>query len=578
MKSYIYLCLILSIFASPLKLAATTVVISPEHDEYLCDYNDRKKQAAKTMLYYLNSLLWTKYAPHKWKKKHYGWNPDEQLELSLNNLGALEICSGDSFKPIFSRYVYSTQDVHTGVIYADEKIAFIPIRAEYIDNKLLVIASGFSNIKTGDEIVSMDGDSPLDHLKKAFYGTTEVMETRPHFFLGQAFVRAGSRMPTPKNGSFLTLGLQQNGKLTFYKVQWNVTTTSALSSASKNSHLAQFLQTEKKESREEEEEEKFHLKNIAQVNLPVSFIKWSPVQLEALEKLYHHETLPTTCGEADETPANAPLDWGIYKQNGVDVGYIKIESFSNIDFDQVDRALQSLEKRTQCLVIDTRGNPGGVDFSLFGLISRLTDKPLTNLMISWILDEGIIEKHRRLVPALDSLLASVKSDADFGGEEVSGMPVSIEFIRSLRSESMSCIEEWENGYTCTRFEPMRGLKTIQPHPKVRYTKPLYIMIDEKCASCADMFPAIMRDNERATLLGRTTSGAGGTVESFPITNSFGVDHLFLTTSLLLRNSMKVIEDNGVSPDLESKKTLSNVVNPNEEKAAAILYAAKNYKK
>jgi C-terminal processing protease CtpA/Prc len=116
---------------------------------------------------------------------------------------------------------------------------------------------------------------------------------------------------------------------------------------------------------------------------------------------------------------------------------------------------------------------------------------------------------------------------------------------------------------------------IHPHPTVRYTKPLYVLIDEKCASCADIFPALMKDNNRATLLGRTTSGAGGMIETLPITNAFGVESLSLTSSLLLRNNMMVIEDVGISPHFEHKKTVQSAINSNQEKMQAIDFAARD---
>jgi hypothetical protein len=571
-RSFCFL-LIASILTSTCLLQSDTHVKTPEHDQYLCDYNDRKKKAAKTMLYYLHSLLWTKYAPHKWKQKRYGWNPDSQLDLSLSQLETLEQFNADSFKPVFSRFVYSTQDVHTAVIYEDERIAVIPLKVEYIDEHLMVTYSSLSQIKVGDEIVSLNGELPLDHLKQVFYGTSDFEQSRPYFFFDHTFQRMGSRLQTPKKGETLQIGVKQNGTTRQYQISWYVTTLSALEQLSQQGHLGYLL---KNETAQADIHEAFSLTGLSHTLMPVSFVKWTPSQLQKLEQLYYEgDSYPTRAAQNQE---NATLDWSISVQEGVNVGYLKVDSFKDIDFEQIDMALKTLEKKTQCLVIDTRGNPGGIDFSLFGLIMRLTDKPLTNLMVSWILDEGMIEKHRRLQANLDQILKAAKSDADFGGESIEGLPVTLDLIRALRSESMSMIEEWEKGYTCSRFESLRGLKTLKPHASVRYTHPIYIMIDERCASCADIFPAIMRDNNRATLIGRTTSGAGGTVEAFPVTNPFGIGNLYLTTSLLLRNNMKVIEDNGVSPDMESKKTLQSVINPLEEKQAALRFAAKNYKK
>lgn len=574
MKTFISLSLILSLFTSIMTLNSEAIALTPEHDQYLPDYTEQRKQIAQGVIHYMHSLFWTKYAPHKWKKKRYGWDLDKEFEDSLERLNHLENWSAKTLKPLFSRFVNSCQDVHTYIRYEDPHIAYIPLEVDLVEDRVIVTESSVAGICSGDEILSINNQNPLDHLKQEFYGSSDVIEARPYFLIDHLFQRHGSFISVPKDGQAITL--QIKGKKGIYKLSLNWFVTCFHGFSSPYDSYGANAQT--KLSQESLQAPQTCLKShlVRKDPLLRPFVG-SCEQKTALIKAYH-EKYPLH-KQAGYDTYSEPLNWSLIHENGVDVGYLNIKEFQDLDFTQIDMALKILEKKSRCLVLDLRDNPGGLDFIMYALAMRMIDRPLVNLMNSCMLDEGIVEMHRHWLTEYNDMLEEARSDSDIASwTQDYGIPCTLDFVRSLRTESLTCIEEWENGYTCTRFFPMRGLKTLEPHPHIRYTKPLFILVNERCASCADIFPTLMKDNKRALILGRTTSGAGGTVESFPVANAFGIAEISLTTSLILRNNYLVLEDNGLSPDFEHKKTVESVTDRDQEKMQAIRFAAQNYSK
>ena len=125
-----------------------------------------------------------------------------------------------------------------------------------------------------------------------------------------------------------------------------------------------------------------------------------------------------------------------------------------------------------------------------------------------------------------------------------------EFLGGMRTTCEAIVASWQAHCTWTKPLYVFGMKEIMPDKAVVYTKPITVLVDELCFSAGDFFPAILQDNQRATLVGTRTAGAGGIVECISFPNQTGFAFFTLTSSLAERpfTGMK-IEDFGVTPDI-----------------------------
>jgi hypothetical protein len=103
---------------------------------------------------------------------------------------------------------------------------------------------------------------------------------------------------------------------------------------------------------------------------------------------------------------------------------------------------------------------------------------------------------------------------------------------------------------------------------VGYTKPMFVLTDEFSFSTADMFPAIMQDNQAATIYGMHTGGLGGTNISYNA-GAFSEATVGMLRGLMYRKdpvtvpgfpTSYYIENIGVQPDIvDDYKTLDNLI-------------------
>lgn len=145
---------------------------------------------------------------------------------------------------------------------------------------------------------------------------------------------------------------------------------------------------------------------------------------------------------------------------------------------------------------------------------------------------------------------SQEIDDDDTFDSANGYLISGDQMIAIMAHQKFIMDLWQQGTRITPPLPIFGIDEVLPDPMgVPYTKPILVLINELDFSCADVFPAILRDNGRATLFGKKTAGAGGYVRPYPALSRFGVAGYTLTGSLLYRLDGTSIENLGVSPDI-----------------------------
>ena len=119
--------------------------------------------------------------------------------------------------------------------------------------------------------------------------------------------------------------------------------------------------------------------------------------------------------------------------------------------------------------------------------------------------------------------------------ELSNAPADvIQNLRNIYNEVLSAYNE-NRGRSAPVLLNATGSLTLPPAANA-YTKPLLVLVDEFSASGADMFPAIIQDNQRGQSFGMRTMGAGGSVVGFNAT-AYTESFFRVTVSLMNRGQL-----------------------------------------
>jgi carboxyl-terminal processing protease len=96
--------------------------------------------------------------------------------------------------------------------------------------------------------------------------------------------------------------------------------------------------------------------------------------------------------------------------------------------------------------------------------------------------------------------------------------------------------------------------------------PIVVLVNGGSASAAEIVAGALKDNHRATLMGRTTFGKGSVQTIMPLS---GDTALKLTTSLYFTPSGISINHKGIAPDIELKREGNTPASPDPEIARAL---------
>lgn len=258
--------------------------------------------------------------------------------------------------------------------------------------------------------------------------------------------------------------------------------------------------------------------------------------------------LPDNAKEIEGFPVTA----AIYEVAGKRIGVLRIPGYDDDNLlEVIARGAMLMEQNTDVLVLDQTNNPGGSVTLVSDIIGLFADKTYTDMNFKLRPSMNWIKKVGDINAKVAEMLAADPNDMA---------------ANALKARFQYISEELQDALKQKRFltKPISLNLTgtygvIQPNTRVRYSKPVLLLINELDFSGGDMFPAVMKDNGRVTLFGAKTNGAGGNVAEYgPLTNSYFKFNL--TESLMVRPNGEYMENNGVKPDVAYSITEDDFMN------------------
>ena len=516
----------------------------------------------------LAALYSKRYAPYDWKRQALGFDA-----LNIKSwLDRVRAAKDDlEFFEIEEEYAANLQDTHTGVQMPSSFRAYLggsgPSAGMYVDiydGKVLIdslnrslLPSGTYPFQVGDEIVSVDGVSSEDWIKRVStwrrYGNPA---TTRRFASQQIVTRAQSTFPRAfEIGDTAVVEVRRDsGVLETYRIPWAKTgipvitvgpvptpRTAALGSQTSQPDYLQTLEALHNYKLPEADQNFYvsigsrtpHFRN----GFPTSFVQ----RLGRSGSEFHYS--------------------GTYTADDLAIGYLRIPSFSSSGstvINELKSEIEYFQNNTDGLVIDVTRNPGGGCYML-DVAATLIPYPF------YFFGEQIRATQDRL-NSFQSLLDSARLShaeqwvIDSYQRYVDQMKAALAANRGMTEPIPACRQTGSSGAPISYDN--------QPSTIV-YTKPLIVLIDELSISAADIFPSMLQDNRRGLLVGARSSGGGGSVSGYP-SGLYSETYSSNTNTLVVRKkaistaeypAAPYVENIGARPDVPLEfMTRENLLN------------------
>lgn len=531
-------------------------------------------------LHFIDQVFRVMYAPAQWKQEQFGWNRSEErsrLENIINTSTNLPI---SEFRHLLRSFVRSTRDYHTNISFFSTESAFLPFTVRTAEERVFISfvkESAVLPMEVGDELLTFEG-------VPAYEAILTLKESSTHRGAEATDLALASRILTqrigcsadfiPQGNATIQLRSAASGKVTTISVPWTY----------QREQILPIDKTGKLNSRAV-------ITPRSAIFSSSLFQKQSLVPLYAEYKAFSDKLGDGKYGEKpfglgtkrSFVPSLGEVIWRfdsgeffdayIYKTpSGRTVGYVRIPEYSlgglfingdNSVQEEFALIVNLLERYSDALVLDQLHNPGGYLFYCIELASMLTDKPLKMIPQKFSITPREISD---VVEMLNILEFSENLAEDLGLPDTYVDPA---LLAQLKEYCQFVLDQWQQGAVITPPFYAYGLKEILPNNKAHYTKPILMLIDELDFSCGDIMAALLKDNDRATLFGVRTAGAGGEVQTMSFPNRSGIAKFSFTSSLLLRKDGQPIENLGISPDISYSLTAKDLQEGYQQYGAAV---------
>jgi len=500
----------------------------------------------------------TQYAPYSWKSTHTQWDLEQQYQKCREEIARLEKPTVKDYQRILKNLFISVKDYHVGVTFFSTERSGLPFSVKSASGKYFISYVDEEKIrgrplKVGDELLTFNG-RPIhaliqeirkrelgDHPNETDQALAEILLTGRASALGHRVERGEVSLAVRK---------KETNKIKTCTLPWAYVSEQISEiplSPQRGAITAMAAKTPVSLPYQKE-----GLKSFFQREM-VAFV-WDklPMQLNNPHLLGAYKSFVPPLGRKIwESPDDSAFYAYIFQMpNRERIGYVRIPHYQGDqeEFEQFRDIIARMEMQTEALVIDQLNNPGGGLFHLYALASTLTDQPLATPKHRLMLTQADVNLAVNIMSAIDAVADDESAQQSFG-ESVQGYPVDERFIELTRQFCDLIIEEWNAGNLYTKPTFLFGVDEVIPDKVVRYTKPILLLVNNLCFSCGDFFPAILQDNQRATVMGTRTAGAGGYVMGISTPNHLGVSGFSMTASIAERMDHQCLEDLGVTPDV-----------------------------
>ncbi|MBI4356590.1 MAG: protease-like activity factor CPAF [Gammaproteobacteria bacterium] len=520
----------------------------------------------------IHNAFYTLYAPRHWKKEFANWDLETQISQAKEKVLSHPDMTVKEYHRVLNEFLTSTQDFHVGMALHSTEGATLPFQVKgiggqyflvYIDRIKLPV-SDFP-FQVGDELISF-GEEPvfdvITRLQKEMMGNIRLTPTHQELiekFLTRRTGKLGMNIP---KGS-ITIGVRPKGKQKNYtrQLRWDYSPEgiryTGLETAQLPSPFSPMLALAPGS-------EANPLQKILDISLTAAPWVKGLGRFPAVGNPYSvgekKSFVPDLGKKVWETsPLSSFYAYLFELPNQKVIGYVRIPHFMGnalavFEFSQI---IKHFESKADALVVDEMNNPGGSLFYMYALASMLSDQALVTPRHRMSITPSDVKGAYQALEILEQVEGTGQAKAVLG-LNLNGYPMTYEFANFMRGYYEFIIAQWEAGKRLTEPYYIAGIDHIAPYPEAQFTKPILLLVNSLVFSGGDFFAAILQDNERATLLGSRTAGAGGFVVTEQASNLFGIEDIAITASIAERKNKKPIENLGVNPDIAYSFTVDDL--------------------
>jgi hypothetical protein len=531
----------------------------------------------------IRNVVSVRYAPAQLKKELFDWDVDSIFDLVRQQIVMEKPKNVKAFQNIIKSAFLSAKDYHAQVMFYSTEQACFPLDIKGSSGSYFIVpwngggyGSSYFNLMEGDdigevmemlaswvgsEVLEIDG-IPIQTVVENIIDTELGGDRSPTgYALAEKLVfnRQAALGQTIPSGYF-EIALKAQGEDTekLYTLPWFYTPEEIkdpMRSNDRRKSLARSVSVLKSQT---------SALDIVNQDYSVPFVadllarrhfkqkESADEQIDMRAKSF----LPQLGRVLWETDLNDCLYAYLYENGaGQRIGYLCIPTFKQDKraSGNILAVMQLFDRESDALVIDVTDNPGGNLFFMYSILAMLTDVPLKALSTEQIITQEDVYSALKLVD-----LCSDKSMSDRELPKLlCGYPMSDDVRADMRSYASTIIKSWNLGDRMTQ-RGIGELRAVMPHPKVQYTKPVLVLVNEMSFSCGDIFPAILQDNRRAVIFGKKTAGAGGAVRFYDHSSQMGIAGFSLTNSLVYRLDETPIENRGVTPNIAYEISCSDL--------------------